>query len=352
MRDPEKGRKGRGVLYAALVLLALLAAALGTRILSVASLEKVAEPDFFTMEYKADYGLDKLLLTGAADNQDIVDFVSRQLFYGFPLEVAPPELECSSFVAVTPEGERLFGRNYDLGEQPVIFIRTAPADGYKSVSISDLSHLGIGADNLPTDDFISRLSLLALPLLPMDGMNERGLAVSVLMVPGASTAQETGKTPITTTTAIRMVLDKCADVDEAVAMLKQYDMHASSGGNFQFMLADRSGAAVVVEYIDNEFSATPAACVSNTPFSLGPDSATEESAHRYAVMEEALAAADGVLSAAQSMALLSAARHAEEEGHSYATQWSVVYNLTALTADIAVHKDYENVYSFALDPTS
>ena len=43
------------------------------------------------------------------------------------------------------------------------------------------------------------------------------------------TEQERGKTSIITADAIRLVLDKAADVDEALALIEEYDMHSVIG---------------------------------------------------------------------------------------------------------------------------
>lgn len=61
-------------------------------------------------------------------------------------------------------------------------------------------------------------------------MNEAGLAVSVNMIQDSATIeQNTNKPDITTTTAIRLLLNKAANVEEALELLRQYDMHASMG---------------------------------------------------------------------------------------------------------------------------
>ena len=76
----------------------------------------------------------------------------------------------------------------------------------------------------------------------MDGMNEKGLCVAVLVIqdsPGFR--QDTGKPDLTTTTAVRLLLDKASDVEEALELLSRYDMHASSGMMVHFALADVSG---------------------------------------------------------------------------------------------------------------
>ena len=49
------------------------------------------------------------------------------------------------------------------------------------------------------------------------------------------------------------MLDKAANVDEALELLAQYDMHSSAGSCYHFQLADAQGNSAVAEYIDNEF---------------------------------------------------------------------------------------------------
>lgn len=61
-------------------------------------------------------------------------------------------------------------------------------------------------------------------------MNEEGLAVSVNMIQDSDTIeQNTDRPDITTTTAIRLLLNQAGNVEEALELLEQYDMHASMG---------------------------------------------------------------------------------------------------------------------------
>ena len=93
---------------------------------------------------------------------------------------------------------------------------------------------------------------MAFPYLLMDGMNEKGLSMSVLKLRGDPALQDTGKNKISTTVALRLVLDRAANVDEALELLDQYDMQSSMpDANFHFLLADASGKAVVLEYLPN-----------------------------------------------------------------------------------------------------
>ena len=76
-------------------------------------------------------------------------------------------------------------------------------------------------------------------MFPLDGMNKMGLVVADLMAGDQEeTRQNTEKPDLTTTTAIRLLLDKAADVDEAIVLLGQYDMNASIGSAHRLSVAD------------------------------------------------------------------------------------------------------------------
>ena len=210
------------------------------------------------------------------------------------------------------------------------------------------------------DDLISSLTALAAPYAPLDGVNEAGLAVGVLLIDTEPTNQETDKVDITTTTAIRMMLDSCATVDEAVALLGQYDMHSSANSCYHFQIADASGASVIVEYIGDEMSilepgdATTMGALSGeagvtyqaaTNFLLTPGEYDFGGGQdRYQVLMETLSAADGVLSEDEAMDLLqSVSREVQirDDGSVFQTQWSVVYNLDDLTVSIIMGGKYD-----------
>ena len=109
-------------------------------------------------------------------------------------------------------------------------------------------------------------------------MNENGLAVSVNMIQDSDTIeQETGKPDLTTTTAIRLLLDKAADVEEALELLEQYDLHASMGMMVHFALADATGRSVVVEYVENQMVVTDTPVVTIFHLAHGENMGLEQS---------------------------------------------------------------------------
>ena len=351
----------------ALVIVAVGAVAFMFRheIATVASIRKVNDYPMYTMDYDGDYGIDEFLERGGASNDaELIEFVVQHLMKGLPITIELPDLACSTFNATTPEGEAIFGRNFDLSYSPSMLVRTDPDDGYASISMVNLGFLGYGDDKLP-DSPTSSITALAAPYAPLDGVNEAGLAVGVLLIDTDPTNQQTDRVDITTTTAIRLMLDKCATVDEAIELLGRYDMHSSANSCYHFQIADASGTSVVIEYIDDEISVLEADDVTTagvpaegqtymaaTNFLLTPGEYDFGGGQdRYAIVMEGLTAADGVLTEEAAMDLLAACAqepHLNSRGEESATQWSVVYNLDEPGATIAVGMDYEDVFEVSL----
>ena len=79
-------------------------------------------------------------------------------------------------------------------------------------------------------------------------LNEKGVSIAVLTLDSEPTNQDTGKPVLATTMAIRLVLDRAATTAEAVELLQQYDMFATSGRDYHFYITDAAGDGRVIEY--------------------------------------------------------------------------------------------------------
>lgn len=311
------------------------------------SLKKVDDNVLYTMKYEGDYGFDDFLKSGASTDTELVKFVTERLLKGIPLEFSIPDLGCSTFSARTEEGEQIFGRNFDLTYSPALFVETAPDTGYRSLSTVNLAFLGFGEEKLP-DTFKQKIITLAAPYAPLDGINEKGLTVAVLRIGDEPTNQDTGKIDITTTTAIRLMLDKAANTDEALALLEQYDMHSSAGSCYHFHISDAGGNSAVVEYVDSEFEVIR----SDKSYQMVTNFLISEKKYnfgsgqdRYEIIKKKLDGCEGILRDEQAgMDLLEAASSdwhvSETTGRLNATQWSIVYNNTDLTARVITGRQY------------
>ena len=320
------------------------------------SFKELNDQPFYEMTYYADYGLDEFLESGAATDDELVSFVTKKILKGVSFEVNP-DGACSTFIATTPEEDDLFGRNFDYVPSVGLIVRTAPKDGYESISVVNLNHLGLSAENMPTNNLLNRIITLAAPYAPLDGMNEKGLAIGVLVITEGVVHQDTGKVPITTTSAIRMVLDKAATVDEAIALLKQYDMNSSGETGYHFQIADANGDTAIVEYINNEMHVLTKeeGYTAATNFVLYNDLNLGYGQDRYAKIKETQEATNGIMTEEEALDLLlnvpaQGVREVEgsSEGIPSDTQWSCVYNLDDLTLQICTSRDRSRIYNYSL----
>lgn len=353
-----RGRRiGRVILTAFAVIAAVILAAVlcvlfifRRELGSVWSLQK--QDDFYyTMDYKTDYGLDEFLESGARTDSELAGFVVKKLMKGLPVEISLPDLGCSTFAAETSEGEKLFGRNFDNKQAAYALVHTDPEEGYESISMVNLSYIGFKDGSSVQDKALA----LAAPYIPLDGVNEAGLAIGVLQLFNEPTVQETGKTPITTTSAIRMVLDKAATVEEAIGLLEQYDMHSSANAPYHFQIADASGDSATVEYVGNVMSvirAEEGEKLATTNFVLTPGASYGDGKgqDRWKILTEGLKESGGVLTEDEAMGLLEAvAQDKMEDGVFSGTLWSGVYNLEKRTLMLSCNRDYETVRCYGVD---
>ncbi len=320
------------------------------------SFKEINDQPFYEMTYHANYNLDDFLKNGAATDDELVDFVTKKILKGIPFEVNP-DGACSTFIATTPEDDNLFGRNFDYVPSIGLIVRTQPKNGYESISVVNLNHLGLSKDNMPTKNILNRVITLAAPYAPLDGMNEKGLAIGVLVIKDGVVHQDTGKVPITTTSAIRMVLDKAATVDEAIELLEQYDMNSSGETGYHFQIADASGDTAVVEYIDNEMHVLTKeeGHIAATNFVLYNDMNKGTGQDRYEAIMKKQKETNGIMTEQDAMNLLlsvpsQGTRESEEisGGIPTDTQWSCVYNLDDLTLQICTNRNTDRVYNYSL----
>lgn len=162
---------------------------------------------------------------------------------------------------------------------------------------------------------------------PLDGMNEKGLAVSVNMIEDSETIEQNTKKPdITTTTAVRLLLDKAENVEEAITLLKKYDLHASMGMMIHFALSDADGRSVAVEYINNKMTVTETSAVTNFYLTKGEKYGigTSQSHTRYDILDQAVTEHKTMTEAGVRDALDSVSKHNFNDAES--TEWSIVMN--------------------------
>lgn len=276
----------------------------------------------YCMEVRGDYYFEEFLARGGASSDGEVSvFLSQKISKGFYTAPAGEYgAGCSVLSARDGSGNHLWGRNYDWTGSVPIIVRHIPEEGYTSLSTCDFQNVTGRADALPEGTVNCMLAIAAL-YVPLDGVNEAGLCVADLEVnEGGMPDPDTPKPDLTVTTAIRLLLDKAATVDEALALLEQYDIHPSGGISHHLAISDAAGASVSVEFNADGFTTVETPAVTNFNLAKGDTAAGGESARtRYealtARLEEGFSTWKGVRDALEAVA--------QTEGE-WITQWSMV----------------------------
>ncbi|WP_243125464.1 C45 family autoproteolytic acyltransferase/hydolase [Clostridium transplantifaecale] len=311
---------------------------------------KKLEDGLYYMEYNGDYGFDRFLEQGGASSDlEVAQFVGKDLLKGLVIPgFKTGKFGCSTLTARNAEGGVVYGRNFDWMECTAMIVKSKPAVGYASISTVDLDFLDIGTEYDP-DKTLSKIVSAASLYAPLDGINEKGLCVAVLMIDDPDvTGQDTGKPGITTTTAVRLLLDQAADVEEAIELLGQYDMHASAGMMLHLALTDRTGRSVAVEYVNNEMSVIETPVLTNfylTPgdkFGIG----TEQSHTRYEILMNRLSEQPVMDLEDMKDAMSSVSKN--NFGEFLSTEWTIVYDQDKGEIRYYHRENYNDYMTFSL----
>ena len=349
---------------------------------TIKTVRQVGDNQFlYQMEYKASYDLDDLVSKDIDQNSKLLDYVIGRIGKGLPLKIKSAQVadedgematfNCTSFQAVKADGSGYFyGRNYDYFKNPTMVTISRPKKGYASIAASDMSHFGYSLEKLPTS-FMSKLSCLASVYAPVDGINEKGLCTSIMALPKQAAQQDTPNHDVGTTIIMRLWLDKCATVAEALELLGTVDVRhdAAVGSGYHYMVADASGHCAVVEFDKDDgwktmivekpdslnYMLVTNHLLSSKYYTTEPDPAVgnphSKSWWRYETAGAFLREHDGVLSFEEAQECLSLVHWKDlvwDNGTVEDTQFSNVYDQSAITLDLRNWNDYENTVHFAL----
>ena len=306
------------------------------------------EPGFSSAGFSGDDGFEAFLSQGgASSDEDVTQFLASRLLADVALNGS--SFGCSTLTVSSPDGHQLFGRNFDWQTCNALVVTSKPSQGYASISTVNLGFISQAGGSLKQMLEQNDIRVLAALYAPLDGMNEKGLAVSVNMIQdNASINQNTDRPDLTTTTAVRLLLNKAASVDEALDLLRQYDLHASMGMMIHFALADTTGKGVVVEYINNEMVVTETPVVTNFYLAEGAKHGigTQQSHERYDILTQTLADHPTMTMEDVRDAMDSVSKDDFNEFES--TEWSAVFDLNTGTAHYYHRENYENRYTFSI----
>ena len=230
-------------------------------------------------------------------------------------------------------------------------------DGCYKCLEAGFSSIMFDGSHYPIDENVEKTTEL------VKAAHEKGVSIAVLTLDSEPVNQSTGKQKILTTLAIRLVLDRAATTQEAVDLLNSYDMLATSGRDYHFFVVDASGDGRVLEYDPEQegrplrWTAMPA--ITNFygcyTYLVKPNQRNGIYGHgkeRYDAIMDVLAIRDpdGNIPADTAWrALQASAQDPNPVDVTSNTQWSLVYDDTALTAQIALRRHWDDVLYYDLN---
>lgn len=347
--------------------------------------------------YKLDHAVQKV---ERLDDKGALYYAEYIGDYDNPIIGAPFQLMrgagCSAFMTQTEEGEIITARNYDLAHRDQkgnptglnVILRMAPKGKYRSINVADaawISMLGVDYYMGALDDGKTNSIYLAfLPYLCMDGINEKGLSASILALDlkeGETyvAQKESGKKTVTQPQILRLILDQCATVEEAISLAEQYNIWNLIDSDYHLFITDAMGKSVVLEWRYNKLYVTDTDAVTN--FYVGFDDAEDcyidgkfkekfetpphtrrgydyGYGHGFNRFNTIVTTLDQhIIDPTKSLETVMNVQEAQEtlaataqdftgdELTSY-TQYSAIYNNTKKTLDVWVMQDYAHKYTF------
>lgn len=342
----------------------------------VSTLKNLADGHLYSVKYSSDYHIDEVMSSGGASSSMQLLGKVVPMLTTVPLGKADGGVDfgCSAFCVKSPEGDVLVGRNFDYRfvSSSNVLVHNVTKGVHESICISALPFLD--KDTYVAGALSDGKTDLSIPVTAsiyccLDGMNDAGLFIGVLSLRGTGGAvqHDPGKSDIVPTLAIRLVLDRCTSVEQAVEVFRSHNFFAdgeNSDSNYHFLIADASGKSVVVEYYrpgevpplsdpsakDWTMNLLDTDHVTNFYLSEGWRN-VGGGKERYDKLHETLEKKNRVMTEDECMSLLDAVHtDLQSEGGDITsnTQWSVVYNLTKKTAAICVDKDYNRKLPYIL----
>ncbi|GAA1295187.1 hypothetical protein GCM10009609_75810 [Pseudonocardia aurantiaca] len=150
----------------------------------------------------------------------------------------------------TAEGHALLGRNYDFFTTSQAALFAMMSGRQVKDSAPPMASRPYVLESAPDDGPATTLLTMSELDSAMEGVNEHGLAVALLVADGENVKPPVDAGPqvgLASTQLPRFLLDTCASVEEAKAALldaKQYDL----GAALHYLVGDATGAAFVWEH--------------------------------------------------------------------------------------------------------
>lgn len=242
--------------------------------------------DFGDMDYRLDE-----LMEVCTENPDYSVYMNKWahgMYINLPenIQISTTHTSCTAYAGHLADGAPVMGRNLDVtcrnpetgAMLPIAYfaVHTAGIAGtrYASIGFTESTALDgrFSLENLK--DGKTDISMLAmLPYIILDGINEKGLAMTMLTLfgnPSYAIDGVPGNRSYSEGLIIRPILDKCETVEQAIAFASTLNPQTLMPGNdLHYLVTDANGHYAILEWVKavggyNELQVvTDIPCVSN-----------------------------------------------------------------------------------------
>lgn len=198
------------------------------------------------------------VLTEFGSYDDKMDWLNNYLLSEVTKDsIAPSKAKakkrmCSIFFTTNQSGITYHCQNFDNPESAILIGSFSAPGKYKSIALTrmtDISYFPASFDfSGMTDMQKSFLSFFAF--YPADGINEKGLSVSIAGSYPHQVTDTKNRKGVYITYLNRLMLDSCKTVDEALALADRYYFFDHEGlvAANHLLIADKFGNSAIIEY--------------------------------------------------------------------------------------------------------
>ncbi|ORX79638.1 hypothetical protein BCR32DRAFT_269356 [Anaeromyces robustus] len=295
---------------------------------------------------KCDYGLDQFLESGGGGINEHLNFIYDYMGYNLTklfktAEELAQEFGCGYY----------FGRDYDMTPTTnLLVLANYPDHGYSSISSSDVNGVAQLFKTNNKNELEQLVKLFAI-IYPVDGINEKGLSITLNSVLDGTLwktfQNEPNKKTISHTTAVRLILDKAATVNEAIELLKSLNYDGSIQ-NVHYQISDTTGKSVAIEYYNDKMYITETPVLTNYYVS---EDIPEGHNSEYPIDKRfndlmKFYKAKPIMNYTEIKESMIAAKQDSQEAK---TEWTVIYDTLNLEANYYRKLDYQHVYRIKLE---
>ncbi len=308
-------------------------------VMNIFSIRKIDDHPLFLYNYHGGYWLSEIIFSAYMRN-----------------DLQESDIGCASFYIRDSRGDYIFAKNDINTPAPAMVIKTNRPGKYSTISVASLEWLIRDQGDIK---LLQKIELLvAAPFIMGEGMNEEGLIIS-------RNGQRRGGGPVHSREMLfdknlkmlffshlmRKVLDNAKNVDEAIAIIRKYNIRtAESNSSIHFHLADSDGNSAVIEYANNSiyiirYEKDEISFLTNNLISeIGSGEYVWDPQYNYLTKRLPEINLDVGFTETNAMEILE-----ELIPVSYMrARWSTVFNLTQGTVQLAVNSEFEKTYEFEL----